>query len=180
MAGQALISRSGPAGGSKLQTPWTPSRAFLAHRLSISGLYVELMQAGRAGELALQRFEAEPTAWRSFTGAHGAPARLKPDAYLQVALGEYLDSYFVEVDLATESPAVIARKAAVYRAYWQTGREQATHDGVFPLVAFLVPTPLRARVVQDVLRKQSADTRELFRVGLLAEALALFTSGGAT
>lgn len=178
VAGQALVTRRGPAGGSKLQSPWTPGRAFLAHRLSISGLYVELVQAGRAGELELLRFEAEPTAWRSFTGAHGAPVRLKPDAYVQVGLGEYLDSYFVEVDLATESPGVIARKAVVYRSYWQTGREQATHDGVFPLIAFLVPTPARARVVTQVLHQQPVDTSGLFRVGLLTDAVAILTAEG--
>jgi hypothetical protein len=179
VVGQQVVTGRGPAGGPKLQTPWTPGRAFLAHRLSISGLYVELVEAERAGVLELVRFDAEPTAWRSFTSAHGAPARLKPDAYLQIAVDEYLDSYFVEVDLATESPAVIARKAGVYRAYWQTGREQAGNDGVFPLAAFLVPTAARARVVNEVLGRQPVDTRGLFRVSLLSQALSLFASGGA-
>jgi len=177
--GQKLVTGRGPAGGSKLQTPWTPGRAFLAHRLSISGLYVELVEAERSDRLELMRFEAEPTAWRSFTGAHGAPVRLKPDAYIQVGLGEYLDGYFVEIDLATESPAVIARKAAVYRSYWQTGREQARSDGVFPLVAFLVPTTARAQVVAEVLGRQPVDVRQLYRVGLRTNAVGLLTRGAA-
>lgn len=180
VAGQRLLTQHGPAGGSKPQRPWTPNRNFLAHRLSISELYVELAEAERRGQLELLRFDAEPTAWRYFTGPHGSPVSLKPDAYLQVGIGEYLDSYFVEVDLATESPQVIARKATAYRSYWQTGREQASGDGVFPLIAFLVPTLARANLVRDALRRQPADTQALFRVGLRTEAVRLLGSGGAT
>lgn len=179
VAGQQLVTRRGPAGGSKPQTPWTPGRAFLAHRLSITSLYVDLVEAERRGALELVGFDAEPTAWRYFTGPHGTPATLKPDAYLQLGIGEYLDSYFVEVDLATESPQVIARKAAVYRTYWQTGREQARSDGVFPLVVFLVPTAARASLVSEALRRQPDDVRALFQVGLQTEAVELLGSGGA-
>lgn len=179
VAGQHLLTRRGPAGGSKSQTPWTPSRAFLAHRLSISELYVELVEAEWRGELELVRFDAEPTAWRFFTGAQGVPASLKPDAYVQVGLGEYLDSYFVEVDLATESPQVIGRKATAYRSYWQTGREQAASEGVFPVVLFLVPTGARASVITDVVRRQPADVQALFRVGVRTDAMQLLSSGGA-
>jgi hypothetical protein len=176
-AGQAITQRRGPAGGTKLQSPWTPSRAFLAHRLATSGLYVDLVLADRDGDLDLVRFDPEPAAWRSYVGPHGARLVLKPDAFLQIGLGKYLDGYFVEVDLGTESTSALGRKLAAYRTYWLTGREQSTSDGVFPFVAFLVPTTSRAKVVNGVIRRQPDDTRPLFRTALLPDAVKLFTSG---
>lgn len=177
--GQQLLGGRGPAGGKSPRTPWTPSRAFLTHRLSISELYVELTLAERSGRLELMRFDPEPACWRYFTGPHGAPANLKPDAYVQIAVDDYLDSYFVEIDLGTESMPVIARKAVACRTYWQTGREQAKSDGVFPLVAFLIPTAARANMIRAVLGQQPADFRRIFRVALRSEAVGLLTSGGA-
>src|SRR6266545_7023628 len=141
-AGQRLLASTGPAGGRQPRRPWTPSRAFVGHRLAITALYVVLVTAERDGRTELVCFEAEPDCWRPYIGAHGGRVVLKPDAFIVTAKGEWEDRWFVEVDCGTESPAVITRKARAYLAYYRTGREQAT-SGVFPLVLFSVPDEQR-------------------------------------
>lgn len=139
VAGQHLLTRSGPAGGRQLRRPWTPSAPFVAHRLATSELYVRLVEGMRAGSGELVRYHAEPDCWRRFTGPGGEAATVKPDAYAVTASGDYEHAWFIEVDLATESPQVLGRKCRSYLAYWRSGREQAVR-GVFPLVVFVVPT----------------------------------------
>jgi len=176
--GQRLVASTGPAGGRQPRRPWTPSAAFVSHRLGITELYVELVEAARRGDTELVRFEAEPDCWRPYIGAHGGRVMLKPDAFIVTAQGEWEDRWFVEVDCGTESPAVITRKARAYLAYWRSGREQAK-SGVFPLVLFVVPGEPRRDVLAATLKKLSEDDRRLFRAALQDEALGVLT-GGAT
>lgn len=142
-AGQHLLERRGPAGGSQRRHPWTPALPFLAHRLAISELYVELVEGTRAGRGELLRFDSEPDSWRRFTGAGGGSMMLRPDAFAVLGVADFEDAWFIEVDLATESPTALQRKCRSYITYWRGGREQATRD-VFPLVAFVVPHAARA------------------------------------
>lgn len=173
--GQHLITGTGPAGG-QIRRPWTPGTAFVRHRLATSELYVRLIEAERVGHVELVRFEAEPDAWRRYSGAGGGVARVKPDAFAVVAAGDYEHAWFIEVDLATESPTALARKCEAYRQYRASGREQA-HTGLFPLVVFLVPDLGRSRVVQAVTERQAPEDRRLFRVGLLNEAARVLAGG---
>ena len=106
-AGQRLVTKAGPAGGAAIRKPWTPSLAFVAHRLGITELAVELAEAERRGTLAVAQFVAEPTCWRSYIGSGGARSWLKPDAHVVMSDGEYEDSWFIEIDQGTESPTAI-------------------------------------------------------------------------
>ena len=99
--------------------------------LAVSELYVGLVEAHRSGAAELLAFAAEPACWRSFAGQGGEVVTLKPDAFVQLGIGDIERSLFVEVDLSTESQPVIQRKCRVYAAYWRTGLE-AQHRGVFP------------------------------------------------
>jgi hypothetical protein len=172
VAGQRLASACGPAGGRRLRRPWTPGSAFVAHQLAVTELYVGLREAERSGALELLAFDAEPLCWRAFTGIGGARAMLKPDAFVRVGLGEYEDAYFVEVDRATQSGPAIARKLAVYRRYFATGREQERFR-VFPQVLFLVPAEARRGVLAELLGRQTSEVRELAAVALFADAVAV-------
>ena len=67
---------------------------------------------------------------------------LKPDLYAVTASKEYMDYWFIEVDLATESPAIVVRKCEQYIHYFQSGVEQR-RSGVFPRVIWIVPTDKR-------------------------------------
>lgn len=175
VAGQRLASACGPAGGRRLRKPWTPGGAFVGHQLAVTELYVQLREVERKRPLALLTFDAEPLAWRTFTGIGGARAVLKPDAFVRVGLGDYEDAYFVEVDRATQSTTAIARKLGAYRRYFATGREQERLGGVFPQVLFLVPSDQRREVLEDLLTRQAPEVRRLAAVGTFAEIERIFT-----
>jgi hypothetical protein len=175
VAGQRLAAATGPAGG-PMRRPWTPGLAFVAHRLAVSELYVELVEAERAGGCRLLEFAAEPLSWRHFSAPYGGTAILKPDAFVRLRTGDYERGAFVEVDRATESAAVLRRKCCVYRRYWETGREQERR-GYFPDVVFAVPDETRREVVLDVAARQPEESWPLYRVVLTADAPASIVAG---
>ena len=175
VAGQRVASASGPAGGFRLRRPWTPGYSFIAHRLAISELYVELVEAERSGSCELLAYDAEPLSWRRFPGPHGGYLTLKPDAFVRLGLGEFEDSYFVEIDRGTESLPAVARKLLAYRRHWQSGREQA-RLGVYPRVLIVVDAAARREAIKDVVRRQPADAQPLFEVLLTDAALSTLTA----
>lgn len=101
-----------------------PGERFVAHRLAVSELYVRLHEAAASGGLTVVRFEGEPACWRAFTAPLGGALTLKPDAFTQLAAGEWDLWWFVEIDRGTVSQATRARQAAAYRAYWRAGATQ--------------------------------------------------------
>jgi hypothetical protein len=170
VAGQRLLA----AGSNNHRHPWTPGVPFLAHALAVTEIYVKLIEAERRGLVEVLGFAAEPRCWRSFTGAGGVPATLKPDAFLRLGLGDYEDSWFIEVDRATEAPSTLARKLDLYRRYWQSGREQSRH-GVFPRVLWIVPNEQRKGLVVELTATQPAEAWSLFQVVTDEQALAPLT-----
>lgn len=179
VAGQRLTDQSGPARGHRVQRPWTPGVPFIAHTLLVTELYVRLVEAERTGAVKLRGFDTEPACWRTFSGRGGGRATLKPDAYLELELGDDADYWFVEVDRGTESPGTLARKAETYRAYWSSGREQA-RSGVFPRVLFLVPDVQRYDVVIEALGRQPADSWGLYQVAIFDKAMDALLAGAAS
>ena len=177
VAGQRLASACGPAGGVRLRRPWTPGSAFVAHQLAVTELYVGLTEATRQGRVDVLDFDAEPAAWRTFTGLGGARTVLKPDAFVRLGLGEFEDAYFIEVDRATHSGPSVARKLTLYRRYWQSGREQQRRSGVFPKVLVLVPSEARRSALVDVASAQPAESWPLFQIVRYDDALTVFTGG---
>ncbi len=176
VAGQRLASGSGPAGGRRKRRPWTPGAAFVAHQAAVTELYVRLREAERDGALDLIEFWAEPLCWRRFTGRGGARVTLKPDAFVRIGTGDLEHLAFAEVDQDTHSVPAIGRKLAVYRRYFQTGREQERF-GVFPRVVFLVPSEKRKEALVDLLGRQPAEHWPLFGVTLFDDALTVLSGG---
>lgn len=174
-AGQRLLGATGPARGGRIERPWTPGPPFLAHTLSIAELYVRLVEAHRAEHLELLGFQAEPACWRRFQSQAGWTT-CKPDAALRLGAGVYEDHWLIEVDRGTESPQTIARKAAVYRAYRSTGREQAG-SGIFPKVLWLVPDQPRADLLIDVFGSGPADAWRLHTAVPFAAAITRLAAG---
>ena len=76
----------------------------------------------------------------------------------------------VEVDLGSESGRTLARKAAIYREHYQSGREQHDH-GVYPRVLWTAPDPQRAAQIEDVLEAQPVEVRRLYSVHPFDEAV---------
>lgn len=177
VAGQRLASACGPAGGVRIRRPWTPGRAFIAHQLAVTELYVRLIEAAGEGQPDVLDFDAEPACWRTFTGLGGGRTVLKPDAFVRVGLAEFEDAYFIEVDRTTHSGPSVARKLTLYRRYWQTGREQNRWGGVFPKVLVLVPSEARKTGLVEVASGQPTDSWPLFQIARYDDALGIFTGG---
>ncbi|WP_165938642.1 replication-relaxation family protein [Parafrankia sp. BMG5.11] len=144
-----LASARDAAGGgeSRARRPWTPGQMFLKHSLAISELYVQLHEAQAASQLVLGRFAVEAAAW----WPDGAGGLLKPDASACVAHDDIEDSWFVEVDRATESPVTLGRKLRRYVDFARTG--QLGPDGVTPRVLLTVPHERRMRDVRNLMAR---------------------------
>lgn len=176
LAGQRLASACGPAGGRQLRRPWTPSLAFLAHRLEVSECFVSLTERCRTGAVELLDFDAEPLSWRRYVSAYGGTSTLKPDAFVRLGVGDFERGAFIEIDRATEARSTLAGKLRAYRQFWETGREQARR-GYFPKVAFAVPDDARKAVLVDVFAAQPEETWPLWQV-VLADELPTVLIGG--
>jgi hypothetical protein len=168
LAGQRLASACGPAGGPS-RKPWTPSLAFLAHRLAVSEGYASLAESCRDGAADLLDFNTEPLCWRRYASSFGGTRSLKPDAYVRLGVGAVERGAFVEIDRATESSATLTGKLQAYRQYWETGREQERR-GYFPRVVFAVPDEDRKAVLVGLFADQPEDTWPLWQV-VLADTL---------
>ncbi len=111
--------------------------------------------------LELLEAQQEPICWRGYLGPGGARRVLKPDIFLRVGAGALEDRWMVEVDLASESGRVLARKADRYLEHYQDGAEQRDH-GVYPRVLWTAPDEQRVEQISDVLDQQPAEARRLF------------------
>ncbi len=125
-----------------------PGERFLAHRLAVSDLYVQLHEAQRAQELELLEFETEPACWRRYNAPLRGAVTLKPDAFARVGVGELVLWWFVEIDLGTVSQATRASQADAYRAYWRASGA----DGVMPRVLWLTPSTAVAERAATAIR----------------------------
>jgi len=174
--GRRLIAYWNGKGAASDRGVHEPGAAFVAHQLAVSELYVTLVETHRAGTIELLAFEGEPQCWRTFTGPLGGPRIVKPDARVELAVGEYEHVSFVEVDLGTEGRGALTRKCAAYLAYYRAGREQAEH-GLFPRIVWITPNPARVQAIESVRRALPVDSRKLFVTAPTGAALAALAGG---
>ncbi|MET9222817.1 replication-relaxation family protein [Streptomyces sp. NPDC003300] len=173
--GQAVIDADGPAGGRRRRV-WETKPYFQDHMLAVAELYVQAVEQHRQGGGDLLTFDAEPAAWRHFTGLGGELVILKPDAFVRLGVVAVERSAFVEVDLTTETLPTIQRKNDRYIDYWRSGIEQQLR-GVFPKVVWLVQNEQRQDRIGGLIRKLASDAQALFEVGLLATGAQLLSGG---
>lgn len=164
-AGQYLL-RS----GRRVRAARTPGARYLAHRLAVAQLYVELVAAERQGLVELARFEPEPECWRPYMAGFGTRQTLKPDAFLVLATPSHEFAWLCEQDMATEALSTIRGKALRYHDYYRTGTEQAAR-GMFPRVLWIVPDADRAEQIQYTLAGLPTDAKRLFAVCLQDEVV---------
>jgi hypothetical protein len=170
LAGQRVALDAGWFPDRRRRRARVPGTLFLDHALAVAELHVRLVEGGRAGGFELFELRAEPACWRSYDGIGAQRLILKPDSYLRIGVGEWEDSYFIEVDRGTEGSRAIARQLRAYTAYYRAGVEQAER-GVFPKVLWLVPGERRAEAIRGCIGGLTAAERELFSVALRADAL---------
>lgn len=148
-----------------------PGTAFLDHSLAVAEVHTLLIESDRSRRFELLELSAEPSCWRSYGGIGAQRGQtLKPDSYVRLGVGEFEDSYFIEIDRGTEGSKTIERKLREYVAYEATGLEQET-QGVFPRVLWIVPDANRAEAIEASVRRLPLAARELFAVALWADAI---------
>jgi hypothetical protein len=171
-AGRRMVAYWAGEGLPRSRGAFEPSTSWTAHTLAVSDLYVRLREAERAGQVELLAFDTEPTCWRRYTRLGGAAGVLKPDAYLRLGVGEFEDSFFIEMDMGTERRGQLTRQHHAYREYFRAGIEQ-TNTGVFPGVLWIVPDTRRTALFNDIHRKLPEQTRRLFTATSSEQALAV-------
>jgi hypothetical protein len=178
--GQRLAVRYGWQPERRRRRSDLPGTAFLNHSLAVAELHTLLIEADRSRRFELLELSAEPPCWRSYGGIGTQRAMtLKPDSYVRLGVGEFEDSYFVELDRGTEGSKTIERKLGEYVAYAGAGIEQ-DRRGVFPRVLWLTPDADRAEGIEASIRRLLLPSRELFAVALQAEAIDAFAGTSAT
>jgi hypothetical protein len=175
-AAQRLFAYWRGDGFGRVRPSHEPGQRFVRHTLAVSEIYTRVREAARDGRFEFVDFHAEPDCWRSGVGPGGNVEVLKPDAFVQLAHGEFLDAWLLEIDLATESSRVLHRQCVAYARYFQTGREQRER-GVFPRVLWIVPDQQRGDLLTRVLAGLPAETRELFTVTTEAAAVEVMALG---
>lgn len=150
--------------------PYTHYEPTMGHYLAVTELYVQLVEAERAGKLTLLAFEAEPYCWRRFDGG-----TLKPDAFVQIGVeadGQRRKrSCFIEVDRGDQWGAKIASKLPRYLTYQEYDRPSGR---VFPLVLFLAPDERRVGYLEQLILERGGGSM-VFRAGLFERALLRIT-----
>jgi hypothetical protein len=144
--------------------PRLPGERFVAHTLAVSELYVDLIERSRIGQLELDDFQTEPTAWVR----DGLGGWLKPDAFAKLRLGTVHDYWWLEADLATESLPTVRSKLVAYLDF--VARGQLGPDGVVPRVLIGVPGRARLTAVQRIVNALPTPADYMFRVAELDNA----------
>ena len=169
-AGRRMVAYWAGEGLPRSRSAYEPSAMWSSHTLAVSDLYVQLRRAERAGRVELLAFDAEPGCWRRYTALGGVAGVLKPDAYVRLGVGEFEDSFFIEVDLGSERRGQLTRQHHAYRDYFRAGVEQ-TKTGIFPGVLWIVPDTKRVALLSDIHRRVPEQTRRLFTVVRREQAL---------
>jgi hypothetical protein len=172
LAGQRLALERGWQPERRRRRSLTPGTRFVRHTLRVSELHTLLVESDRSRRVELLELVGEPTCWRSFGGMSNQRQTLKPDSFVRLGIGEYEDSYFLEVDMGTEGSRALERQLQLYVAYAGSGQEQAER-GVFPRTLWLAPDAQRVAVIEDSVRRLPSADRELFQVGRFEDALAI-------
>ncbi|MCA1600330.1 MAG: replication-relaxation family protein, partial [Acidobacteria bacterium] len=127
------------------QPSHTPGDLFLTHTLTISGVYVDLIEHSRSSAFQVHTFTTEPACWHP----SGNGGYLRPDAYVILRTGSVGQCWWLEIDAGTEIVPRLRAKIRTYRDYLASGG--VGPDGVSPRVLFTTPDQPRADVITSLL-----------------------------
>lgn len=160
------------------QRPRLLSTTFLEHLLAVAETRVVVAETVRSIDGAGVRVDHEPDCWRTYLGMLGQRLTLRPDLRLEITTREFRDSYFLEIDRATENPARVIAKCRQYQHYRRTGLEQQA-AGAFPAVLWIVPYPKRRDQLTHHIQEAQLTTG-MFHVLTLDELPDVLRSGPPT
>lgn len=166
--GQRLLARrlTSANGSGRVRRANAPTERTMRHTLSVSELYVGLVELTRTAGAGLAVFAAEPACW----WPNGLGGYIKPDAYVVLTMGNVREHTWVEVDLATESLPTLKRKLLTYLDFVHRG-QLGPHD-VTPRVLVVVPGERRYEDVRLMLDRLPEPASKLFHVVTMEHAQA--------
>ncbi|MFT4042903.1 MAG: replication-relaxation family protein [Gordonia sp. (in: high G+C Gram-positive bacteria)] len=136
-----------------------PSLRFLRHCLAIADVHLGLRDLRALDAVEAVEVATEPQAWRRYVGPGGEQRLLQPDLATVIRTREFVDRWFIEVDLGTESLPTVLKKCGQYETYRASGIEQDAHHA-FPLVIWIFTNAERAEKVRtSILRSPPTDAR---------------------
>ena len=139
-----------------------PATGTMQHNLAVAECWVQLMElAQKHPKLQIKEVTFEPNNWK-YHGENNKEV-LKPDLYTTLFHDSNLYSWFVEVDLGTESIQEILRKCVRYHKYLRSGIEQK-QNGVFPATVWITTTPKRKQEMEDAIRHNFENFPKIFIV----------------
>ncbi len=142
-AGHRLLALlDGAPSPARTQPSHNPGALFLTHALTISGIYVDLIEQSRGGGFQVASFVTEPRCWHS-TGNGG---NLRPDAYVVLRATAHSDCWWLEIDQATEIVPRLRAKIRTYTDHLTTGGTGP--HGVPPRVLLTAPDQQRADAIR--------------------------------
>lgn len=143
----------------RLRRPRTPGEPFLNHALTISEIYVNLVESSRNQDFHVSTFVTEPACWHPI----GGNQYLHPDAYTVLDARKYQDCWWLEIDQATESLPRITRKCRTYLKFLTYGGTGP--DTVPPRILFTTPNTDRSNAIHKVITKlTNTETSQLINV----------------
>ena len=160
------------------QRPREVSTTFLDHLLAITEVRTSIEEAVRQEADTEAKVALEPDCWRTRLGTSGQPQVLRPDLAVTITSPAYEDHYLIEVDRATENPGRVIATCWRYQEHQATSA-QASDDGVFPLVVWLVPNDRRRHRLERAIAHSTGLLRDLFRVIRLDQLPTLIHGGPA-
>jgi Replication-relaxation len=173
IAGQRLLAGEGST--RRARYPHTPGERHLAHTLAIARVHVELMERARhGGSSEVLDYDPEPLCWRPYMAGFGVRQICKPDAYARIGAGEYILSWLLELDMATEALPTIERKARRHLDYHRSGEAKRTH-GVSPRVVWIAPGEDRVQAIQRTLAALPPEAARLFVATTAEQAASVLT-----
>lgn len=135
---------------------------FLEHDLGVMGVATAFREMEYSRKISQLKMEFEPKCWRGFINA-GESVVLKPDLYARFVNGGYEESYFLEIDLATEPIQRIFAKCQTYVSYFNSGIEEKT-TGLTPYIVWIVPDDKREEQIMKLFREKMPEASVLFQV----------------
>ena len=160
------------------QRPREVSTTFLDHLLAITEVRTSIEEAVRQEADTEAAVALEPDCWRTALSPSGQPQVLRPDLAVTITSPAYEDRYLIEVDRATENPGRVIATCWRYQEH-QATTSQASDDGVFPLVVWLVPGDRRRHRLERAIAHSTGLLRDLFRVIRLDQLPTLIHGGPA-
>lgn len=119
------------------RTRW--SESFTQHQLAINDVRLSLSHGALPGGV---RF----VAWEAFRGPLSQAAAIIPDGLVRLTVNGVLKSFFVEVDMGSESGRIWRRKAEGYLAFALSGEFKQRFG-----VLVIGPTPRRVHSIADTI-----------------------------